>query len=199
MAQTKDEVVDGGNDKQIDAIVIDDNSASIYIIQGKFIGVNKVDAEPLREVLSSWIQLKDLIRLQQVANNKLKRKLNEVAKALEDDYEVVFELITTGILSPPAIEDLKTFQEQLAKDNELPATLILVDNDKLRIKYDLALEKEDPIINYDLPLGNSKNFASMDIAGTRAVIAAIPLKECIHLPGIKEGTLFQKNVRQSRF
>jgi len=37
----------------------------------------------------------------------------------------------------------------------------------------------------------------MEIANTKAVIAAIPLRECIKFPGIKDGTLFQKNVRQA--
>jgi hypothetical protein len=37
----------------------------------------------------------------------------------------------------------------------------------------------------------------MNIAGTEAIVAAVPLKECITIPGIKDGTLFQKNVRQS--
>lgn len=37
----------------------------------------------------------------------------------------------------------------------------------------------------------------MQIGATRAVIAAIPLKECIKIPGIKDGTLFRKNVHQS--
>ena len=36
-----------------------------------------------------------------------------------------------------------------------------------------------------------------EIAGTPVLIAAVPLKECVRLPGIKDGTLFQKNVRQS--
>ena len=36
-----------------------------------------------------------------------------------------------------------------------------------------------------------------EIAGTPVLVAALPLKECIKLPGIKDGTLFQKNVRQS--
>lgn len=36
-----------------------------------------------------------------------------------------------------------------------------------------------------------------EIAGTPVLIAALPLKECVKLPGIKDGTLFQKNVRQS--
>src|SRR5271157_5439342 len=67
--QTKADITDGADDKQIDAIVIDDSGNSIYIIQGKFIGAEKVDAEPLREVLASWIQLKDLVRLQETGNN----------------------------------------------------------------------------------------------------------------------------------
>ena len=36
----------------------------------------------------------------------------------------------------------------------------------------------------------------MNLAGTKVVIAAIPLKECIKFPGIKDGRLFRKNVRQ---
>jgi hypothetical protein len=51
----------------------------------------------LREVLSSWVQLKDLVRLQESANNKLKQKLSEVAIAFEDNYDVEFELITTAL------------------------------------------------------------------------------------------------------
>ena len=37
----------------------------------------------------------------------------------------------------------------------------------------------------------------LTIDGTKAVIAALPLKECITIPGIKDGSLFRKNVRQS--
>ena len=78
--QTKDSITDGADDKQIDAIVIDDDKQTIFIIQGKYISSGQVDAEPLREVLSSWLQLRDLVRLQTLANSKLQRKLSEVAK-----------------------------------------------------------------------------------------------------------------------
>jgi hypothetical protein len=37
----------------------------------------------------------------------------------------------------------------------------------------------------------------IDICGTRAVIAAIPLRDCLSIPGIRDGSLFRKNVRQS--
>lgn len=36
-----------------------------------------------------------------------------------------------------------------------------------------------------------------EIGSTNVLIAAVPLSECIKLPGIKDGSLFQKNVRQS--
>src|SRR4051812_37611667 len=64
MNETKADITDGADDKQIDAIFVDDDNTTVYIIQGKFVGVPTVDAEPLREVLSSWIQLKDIVRLQ---------------------------------------------------------------------------------------------------------------------------------------
>ena len=57
MNECKDDMTDGADDKQIDAIIIDDDKQTIFVIQGKFIGNGSVDAEPLREVLSSWVQL----------------------------------------------------------------------------------------------------------------------------------------------
>ncbi|MCB7128813.1 MAG: hypothetical protein J3T61_04675, partial [Candidatus Brocadiales bacterium] len=52
MIETKEDVTDGADDKQIDAVVVDDDNSTVYVIQGKFIGEGSVDAEPLREVLS---------------------------------------------------------------------------------------------------------------------------------------------------
>jgi hypothetical protein len=74
--QTKSDITDGADDKQIDAIYVDDEYNKVYIIQGKFIGTHSVDAEPLREILSSWVQLKDLVRLQETVNNRLKQKIS---------------------------------------------------------------------------------------------------------------------------
>src|SRR5690349_18944263 len=60
MNETRDEIIDGAGDKQIDAIIVDDDKSLVRIIQGKFIQNGFVNAEPLREVLSAWIQIKDL-------------------------------------------------------------------------------------------------------------------------------------------
>lgn len=197
--QARDDITDGADDKQIDAIFVDDDRATVFIVQGKFIGEAAVDAGPLREVLSSWIQMRDLVRLQEVGNNKLKQKLAEIARALEDEYEVCFELITTAGLTESAQKDLATFQEQLADlsaKDEFPATLLLVNEHEIRRRYDMALERENPSLSHALDLSVCQTLP-VTIAGTQVIIAVVPLSECIKFPGIKDGTLFQKNVRQS--
>lgn len=194
--EAKDCITDGAGDKQIDAIYIDNQASIVYIIQGKFYGGPVVDAEPLREVLSSWIQIKDLAHLQNAANDKLKVKINELATALDDDYEICFELITTSGLTEAAKLDLELFQKELAESETLSANLVLVDNETLKYKYDEALNKNRPYINHEFTIDPEK-YMELTVGGTKAVIAAIPLKECIRIPGIKDGSLFRKNVRQS--
>lgn len=115
---------------------------------------------------------------------------------MEDDYEICFELITTSELTESAKSDLAAFQAELAESDTLSANLVLVDNETLQARYDKALNRNRPYINYEFSIEQGK-YMEMQIGATRAVIAAIPLKECIKIPGIKDGTLFRKNVRQS--
>lgn len=194
--ETKYSVTDGPDDKQIDAIYINEENSTVYIIQGKFIGSNSVDSEPLREVLSSWVQLKDLIRLQETGNGKLKQRLADLALALEDDYDIVFELVATGEMTQAASEQLIVFQKELAESEDLSASLNFVDTNELKVRYDLALERERPLLKHTLQLETGK-YINMKIAETNVVLAAVPLKDCLDFPGIKDGTLFKKNVRQS--
>ena len=43
--QAKDAITDGADDKQIDAVFIDDDNQKVYIIQGKFYTGETVNAE----------------------------------------------------------------------------------------------------------------------------------------------------------
>ncbi len=194
--EAKDCLTDGAGDKQIDAVYIDNQASTIYIIQGKYYSGDAVDAEPVREVLSSWAQIKNLEHLQEEANAKLKVKIAEIANALQDDYEIIFELITPSTLSSAALADFERFNNLLSEDESISASMVLVDRDGLQLRYDDALNRLRPYINYDFTIEPDKCMEIM-IGGTKAVIAAIPLKECIKIPGIKDGTLFRKNVRQS--
>lgn len=194
--ETKDCITDGAGDKQIDAVYIDNQACTIYIIQGKFYGRDTVDAEPLREVLSSWIQIQDLAHLQDAANHKLQVKISEIAMALEDDYEVCFELIMTSTLTDSAKHDLEVFQKELSDNEAISANLVVVDNETLKFKYNEALNRSRPYINHEFNLEAGK-YMELTIDGTKAVIVALLLKDCIKIPGIKDGSLFRKNVRQS--
>jgi AIPR protein len=71
-----------------------------------------------------------------------------------------------------------------------------VDTVELRRRYDLALDRENPSIRHAVEMEPEKCI-KMSVAGTQVVLAAVPLKECLSIQGIKDGTLFQKNVRQS--
>ncbi|MCY4409851.1 MAG: AIPR family protein [Caldilineaceae bacterium] len=196
MIETREDVTDGPDDKHIDAIVVDDDNNTVYVIQGKFIGEGRVDAEPLREVLASWSHFKDIAKLQETGNQKLKQRLSEVATAMEDDYSVAFELIVTGQLTESARADYASFQKTLASSDDFPAEIYVIDSDELQRRYDIALERENPLISHRIQL-DTERYMVMEIGGTNCVVAAIPLKDCIEFPGIKDGTLFQKNVRQS--
>lgn len=193
--QAKYCVTDGQNDKQFDGIYIDETNQIVHIIQGKFYS-EAVNAEPLREVLSSWEQLKNITKLQENANEKLKQKLSEVATAIEEDYDIEFELLIPTTLTEEARKDLRTFQERLATSDELSASLTLVDNAELESRYDYALGQENPNISYTFDLEPGK-YMKMNIGNINTVLAAIPLKDCIKIPHIKDQALFKKNVRQS--
>ncbi len=196
MIGTVDDVTDGPDDKQIDAIVVDDDASKVFVIQGKFVSDETVDAEPLREVLSSWVHLKDIVRLQETGNQKLKQRLPEVATALEDEYSVSFELIITGKLTTSANKDLARFQQELADTEDFPAEIHIVDSDELKRRYSMALEQEHPLLSHKLQLESGK-YMVMQVGSTNCVVAALSLSECARLPGIRDGTLFQRNVRQS--
>lgn len=194
--QAKYCLTDGAGDKQIDAVYIDDDAHTVYIIQGKFYN-GTIDAEPIREVVAAWVEMKNLERLQDTANGRLRVKINEISEAInEDDYAICFELITTGDLTPAAEKDWESFQKSINDDEDLNATFDLVDKETLQVRFDDALNKNRPYVNYDFHIEPEKCM-ELSLGGVKAVIAAIPLKECLKIPGIKEGSLFRKNVRQS--
>ena len=197
--QTKDAITDGANDKQIDAVFIDEEEQKIHIIQGKFYTGETVNAEPIREVISAWSQFDHLETLQENANERLKKKICEIATAMEDDsYCVVFELITTSTFSEEASKDIEAFQTKLAEtdDDNFNAQFDVVDEQGIEDKFNLVLEQTNPTLNHTITLEQSK-YLMTDLSNTKVLVAAVPLKECIKMPGIKDGTLFQKNVRQS--
>ena len=197
--QAKDAITDGKDDKQIDAVYIDEDEQKIHIIQGKYFLGGTVDANPVREVISSWSQFRDLATVQANANAKLKTKIAEIASALEDDsYCVCFELITTSTFTDAAQKDINAFQTRLTEDedSDFNAQFSVVDRQGLEDVYNMVLEQTNPVLNHTISLDTGK-YLMTELSSTKVLIVTMPLKECIRIPGIKDGSLFQKNVRQS--
>jgi hypothetical protein len=197
--QTKDAVTDGPNDKQIDAVFIDEEEQKIHVIQGKFYTGDTINAEPIREVIAAWSQFDHLDRLQDNANERLKKKICEISTALEDDsYCICFEIITTSTFSEEANRDIEAFQTKLAEsdDDDFNAQFEVVDRQGIEDKYNMVLEQTNPTLNHTIVLEKGK-YLMTDLSDTKVLVAAVQLKECIKMPGIKDGSLFQKNVRQS--
>jgi hypothetical protein len=193
---TKIAVVDGANDKKIDALVIDDDNRNIIVIQGKFYETGKIDSEPLNEILSAWVRLQDLHSLQNEGNNRLKERIEVLRQALEDEYSITFELLTTGELTPSALSDYEAFSNKLEESKDFSASISLVNIPVLETRLIDAEAKQLPMLNHIVNLDPDK-VMEFTIKGTRSVIAAIPLLECLRFPGISDQKLFRKNVRQS--
>jgi hypothetical protein len=193
---TRDDITDGKDDKQIDALIIDDEEQRICVIQGKFINAGKVDKEPLLEVLGVWARLQDLDSLQKDCNEKLKSKLEAVRRALDDGYRVDFELLTTGKLTEAAIADLNAFTAKLEESDDFAASLHLVDSELLETRLAEAEAQELPAIEHILTIDPTRTLTAT-VSGAQTVLTVLPLKECLKLPGVADGRLFRKNVRQS--
>ena len=197
---TKDAITDGPKDKQIDAVYIDEDNQKIYIIQSKFYTGPTVGSEPVREMQSVWLQLSDLKNMQANANGKLKIKLAEIANALEEDsYSVCLMLITTSSFSDEAQKDIAFLHKEISDkedDSKYDFEFIAVDGEGVAENYSRAVEQSNPTLSYTMPLQQGK-YMYTEIGATSVLIVAVPLRECIKLPGIKDGSLFQKNVRQS--
>jgi hypothetical protein len=195
-AAVKLDITDGPDDKQIDAIVVDDDERRVIVIQGKFIAGSTVDAEPLREVLAAWARLQDLPSLQKDCNEKLRQKLEAVRQAIEDEYNVEFELLTTGILTDAARADLAAFAARLDESDDLNASLHLIDSDVIQARLAEADALELPSLDHTLVVDASNTLVT-HVSGATTVLTVLPLAECLRLPGITDGRLFRKNVRQA--
>ena len=195
--ETRAAITDGQNDKQIDAIVVEDGEERrIRIIQGKFVKPEPINAEPLREVLSAWTRLKDLPRLQLECSGKLAERLEAMRVALEDDYDVQFELLTTGQLTPAALTDFSAFQREMADSADFGAGLTLVDSAMLETRLSEAEQRDLPELTTEIDIDPQRYLVSEE-SGVRVVLAMLPIAQCLKLPGIADGKLFRRNVRQS--
>ncbi len=155
-----------------------------------------MDGEPLREILSAWTRLNDLASLQKDCNERLRRKLEAVRQAIDDEYDIQFELLTTGEMTGAAKDDLSAFSTRLDETADLTASIQVVDTEVIRARLIEADALELPSLNHSIVV-KSENTLVTTVNNARTLVTLLPLSECLRFPGIKDGHLFRKNVRQS--
>jgi hypothetical protein len=203
--ETRAAITDGQNDKQIDAIVVEDGEdRRVRVLQGKFVKPEAIDGEPLREVLSAWTRLKDLPKLQLECSGKLAERLETMRLALEDDYDVQFELLTTGSLTPSAVTDFEAFKQEMADSQDFSAGLTLVDSELIETRLSEAEERDLPELMTEIELENNLpstmpgSFRQRS-TGSMASTTRIPASDAGYPGTSREGEVFlllsQRNHR----
>ena len=91
---------------------------------------------------------------------------------------------------------LKAFSEKLEDFDEFAASLQLVDTEVIETRLAEAEAQELPSLEHTIEVDPSKTLVTKH-GNAKTIITILPLKECLRLPGITDGRLFRKNVRQS--
>ena len=134
--------------------------------------------------------------MQETANQKLRIKINDISEACKNGYDVCLELVTTSELSESARAFAERIENQFKGESGANIQLKVVSNHVLTALYDESLNHCRPYLDHVFNLEADK-YKKLVIGGTNVVVVAMPLKECVNIEGIQEGTLFRKNVRQS--
>jgi hypothetical protein len=119
-----------------------------------------------------------------------------VRQALDDEYSVEFELLTTGEITDSARCDLRAFAAALDDSEDLSASFQIVDSAVMGARLADADALELPSLDHFIVVDPTNTLVTR-VRGATTVLTILSLTECLRLPGITDGRLFRKNVRQS--
>jgi hypothetical protein len=100
------------------------------------------------------------------------------------------------VLTEAAKADFAEFSNRLEESDDFSAGLQLVDSDALATRLAEAEALELPSLDHTMAV-DPVNTLVTKLGNAQTILAVLPLKECLRLPGIMDGRLFRKNVRQS--
>lgn len=183
-------VCDKQNDKGIDGIFVDDEEEIIYLIQSKYSPVNNqmqgdVDIRNFigaRTWLNSSKSVNEL--LESSASKELKSLIISKKILEKEYYEKRLIFITNKKFNTHANELISVTTELEAWDCDL-----------LLSKYTFFADDEIAFPEIDLYIQNKTYIDYSILEHLNAKVFTIPAKQLIKLEGIKDRTLFYKNVR----
>lgn len=193
-AVAQDAVCDGHDDKGVDAIFVDDDQQTIFVIQSKLSQntVKTLGDTDLKEFSGTLTQFASVESVETLEKNtsfaELKRVLKEaqVAAKLEAGY------LVSGIFLANRVADASALKFVGQHGNIELFDRTMLSSSVIDVDYDRSIDGEFTFdISYAGALGHA---AGADAA---LVIAPVTALELVSLKGIEDATLFQKNVRLS--
>lgn len=189
----KDCVCDGGDDKGVDGLFVDDNLETIDVFQTKlFLKPAKTVGDTLlKEFSGSLAQFSTPKTIAQVAKNTTNRELRnllqseEVARKVEAGYAVRGIFLSNAPIDGNASSFLAT-----------QTNLHVYDRTKLVDLY-VPLGPSGPVDQQTTFNTQTGGCAEYNVDGIKSILASVRASELVQLGGIPSGALFAWNVRQS--
>lgn len=190
-------ICDGGGDKGIDALVVDEDAGEITILQAKHRQSPSITTQgdkDLKELVGAaeWFKTPETVEALLVAgpNTELKKLLERQRVrdlVASGDYSLRLAFITNASL------DVAGAQYADAREGAEPA-LTVWDRERL-IKAAQRTRRPD-LRNEEITLiCSSAPITAALTANQTLAIGMVPAKELVQLPGIEDRTLFSRNVR----
>ena len=161
-------IVGGANDKGVDAIYIDKETKSVFIIQGKY-NQSERPSNALRADIIDLAQLGRSILLDENASFKMliKRANIEVQEKLKEarmlvqnnEYRLILLFITTSQINSTHLEQAK----QLIEDWPLASYEGLSRPDLLRLMQDYIEGVAPPVPSLNIPIQGEELFSKFDV------------------------------------
>lgn len=193
-AAVEDAICDGGGDKGIDAIVVDEDANELFILQAKRrrkIKATQGDADlkQLVGVAAYFDGPEGIDRLLDSQPNDelvaLVTRLELQRRLAESEPSVHLVFVTNGQRDAAAADYLATVQDRQALD--------LWDGERL---LEVARRTERPeLLSGEYTLATEEVITGDLGQGVQMAVAMVPATELVRLPGIENLTVFDLNVR----
>jgi AIPR protein len=203
------DLVDGGQDKQIDAITIeegDDEEATVYIIQAK--NTESFSSNALIQMRNGlhWIFDKTKADLQGLGNAKFRDKVLEYRSVQSgfgpSNIRIVVAFVTNGhtsALSDEFKQEAKTIREEYDNGTFEKFDLLILGSDEL-VEQINAAEKKNKKINADIKIrydANSPSLIKYHSQGLKGVVCSAPAREIARIVNADpSGFVFDSNIRR---
>lgn len=188
-----DAICDGGQDKGIDAIYVDELNEEIIIFQPKTVesATKTIGDTNLKEFAGTLSQLSTIENIALIEKGNANETLKKLVVELKLKEKVENGFIVKGIFIPNALADQNATEYLTANEN-----IKLFDKKKI-VEVHIDFEKQGGVNDefvFDCSHVTPLNFSTLDNIAEVWVFTALA-SDLVKMSGIEDASLFQQNVR----